>query len=159
MIRQRCLIAWRDWGSRVILADVNVLVYAFRRDTERHAEYRGWLWRVLREESAVGYAEPVLGSVVRIVTHPRIFAKPSTVHAALGFCRVIRSRPNTVRVAPGDRHWSIFTDLCRSTNARGNLVAEAYLAALAIKHGAVWMTADRHFARYKGLRWRHPLDR
>jgi hypothetical protein len=23
----------------------------------------------------------------------------------------------------------------------------------------VWMTADRHFARFKGLRWRHPLDR
>jgi hypothetical protein len=143
----------------VVLADVNVLVYAFRRDTERHDEYRGWLRRALREESAFGYAEPVLSSLVRIVTHPRIFAKPSSVQAALGFCRVVRARSNTVRVAPGDRHWSIFTELCRSTNARGNLVADAYLAALAIEHGVVWMTADRHFARFKGLRWRHPLDR
>ena len=57
------------------------------------------------------------------------------------------------------RRCSIFTELCRSTNARGNLVADAYLAALAIEHGVVWMTADRHFARIKGLRWRHPLDR
>jgi predicted nucleic acid-binding protein len=36
--------------------------------------------------------------------------------------------------------------------------ADAYFAALAIEHGCEWITADRGFARFPGLRWRHPLD-
>jgi hypothetical protein len=42
--------------------------------------------------------------------------------------------------------------------AKGNLVPDAYLAALAIEHGCEWISADRDFARFPGLRWRHPFD-
>ena len=41
--------------------------------------------------------------------------------------------------------------------AKGNLVADAYLAALAIESGCEWITGDRDFSRFPGLRWRHPL--
>jgi predicted nucleic acid-binding protein len=63
-----------------------------------------------------------------------------------------------VVLTPGDRHWQIFSDLCRTSHAKGNLVADAYHTALAIEHGCEWITADRDFARFKGLRWRHPLQ-
>ncbi|MEN8376929.1 MAG: PIN domain-containing protein, partial [Gemmatimonadota bacterium] len=59
---------------------------------------------------------------------------------------------------PGPRHWSIFRDLCEAVDARGNLVPDAYLAALAIENGAEWITTDRDFTRFPGLRMRHPLD-
>jgi hypothetical protein len=59
-------------------------------------------------------------------------------------------------VAPGNRHWEIFTRLCRETDAKGNLIADAYLAALAIESGSEWITTDRDYARFPGLRWRHP---
>jgi hypothetical protein len=59
---------------------------------------------------------------------------------------------------PGERHWEIFTRLCRGTDAKGNVVPDAYLAALAIEAGAEWVTTDRDYARFPGLRWRHPLD-
>jgi hypothetical protein len=36
-------------------------------------------------------------------------------------------------------------------------VPDAYFAALAIESGCDWITTDRDFARFKGLRWRHPL--
>jgi predicted nucleic acid-binding protein len=36
-------------------------------------------------------------------------------------------------------------------------VSDAYLAALAIEHGAEPITTDRDFARFPGLRWRHRL--
>jgi len=61
-------------------------------------------------------------------------------------------------LAPGKRHWAIFTRLCRDVEAKGNLVPDAYLAALAIESGCEWVTTDRDFARSSGLRWRHPLD-
>jgi len=49
-------------------------------------------------------------------------------------------------------------EACRSVGARANVVPDAYLAALAVEHDATWLTADRAFARFQGLRWRHPLD-
>ncbi|MFI5265845.1 MAG: PIN domain-containing protein, partial [Chloroflexota bacterium] len=61
-------------------------------------------------------------------------------------------------LAPGPRHWDIFTSLCTRAGATGNLVPDAYLAALAIESGSEWITTDRGFARYPGLRWRHPLQ-
>ena len=40
----------------------------------------------------------------------------------------------------------------------GNLVPDAYLAALAIESGSEWITTDRDFVRFPGLRWRRPFD-
>jgi uncharacterized protein len=60
-------------------------------------------------------------------------------------------------VSPGLRFWPVFRDLCQNTSASGKLVPDAYLAALAIEHGCEVITTDRDFARFPGLRWRHPL--
>jgi uncharacterized protein len=95
---------------------------------------------------------------LRIVTHPRIFDPPTPLDIALEFIEGLRARPNCVLVAPGPRHWEIFTSLCRSTGSKGNVVPDAYLAAMAIETGNEWVTTDRGFARFTGLRWRHPLD-
>ena len=61
-------------------------------------------------------------------------------------------------LSPGPRHWDIFERLCRAADATGNLVPDAYLAALAVEHGAELISADRDFARFAGVRWRHPFD-
>ena len=61
-------------------------------------------------------------------------------------------------LAPGPRHWEIVVDLCRRTAVRGNLVPDAYIAALAIESGCEWITTDRDYSRFPGLKWRHPLD-
>ena len=53
--------------------------------------------------------------------------------------------------------WEIFARLYSIARARGKLVADAYHAALAIEHGCEFVTTDGDFARYAGLRWRHPL--
>jgi uncharacterized protein len=135
-----------------------VLVYAHRDDADRHAEYRAWLQGVIDADEPYGVSELVLSGFVRIVTHPRVYAKPTSVPRALEFCAVLRSQPNAVVLSPGPRHWSIFTRLCAEQGARGNLVPDAYLAALAIETGSEWITTDRGFRRFPGLRVRHPLD-
>ena len=42
--------------------------------------------------------------------------------------------------------------------AKGPLVMDAHLAALAIEHGATLCTTDRDFTRFKGLRLLNPLE-
>jgi uncharacterized protein len=142
----------------VILADVNVLVYAFREESPRHAEYRDWLRGRIAEEAAFALSELVLSGTLRVLTHPRVFTPPTPLGEALAFVEALRAQPNVVLVHPGPRHWDVFTRLCTAAGAKGNLVADAYLAALAIEHGCEWITTDRDFARFPGLRWRHPLD-
>jgi hypothetical protein len=69
----------------------------------------------------------------------------------------VRAQPNCVPVAPGPRHRGIFSRLCSESRVKGNLVADAFLAALAIEAGCERFTTDRDFGRFKGLRWRSPL--
>lgn len=142
----------------MILLDVNVLVHAHRADSPGHSRYRDWLRSALEEEEPYGVSELVLSGFLRVVTHPRVFRRPSPLPKALDFADVLRTRPTAVIVAPGRRHWQIFTDLCWSTGARGNMIPDAFLAALAIETGSEWITTDRDYARFPGLRWRHPLE-
>ena len=142
----------------MILIDVNVLVYAHREDCERHAEYRGWLERVWASPASFGMADIVLSGCLRVLTHQRIFRPPTPLPRATAYIEQIRNQDNCVIVVPGERHWGIFLDLCARVKARGNLIPDAYLAALAIESGSEWITTDRDFARFPGLRWRHPLQ-
>jgi toxin-antitoxin system PIN domain toxin len=142
----------------MVLIDVNVLVYAHRKDAPNHHSYRRWLERCIYSDQAYGMADLVLAGFLRIVTHPRVFTTPSPLESALSFAGDIRNQPNRVPVAPGARHWEIFLRLCRATKANGNLIPDAYLAALAIESGSEWITTDRDYSRFPGLRWRHPLE-
>ena len=142
----------------VLLPDVNVLVYAHREDTARHPEYRDWLRDLVTGPSSFGMADLVLSGFLRTVTHRRVFAVPTPVDVALRFAVSLRSRDNCVPVAPGPRHWAIFVSLCERVQAKGSLVPDAYLAALAIESGSEWITTDRDFTRFPHLRSRHPFD-
>lgn len=142
----------------MILPDVNVLVYAHRQDGPEYPRYREWLDEVTGSEEAFGLADIVLSGFLRVVTHPRIFVHPTPLEVAVRFAEALRALPNCVPIAPGPRHWSIFCRLCRETTAKGNLVPDAFLAALAVESGSEWITTDRGFSRFPGLRWRHPLS-
>lgn len=138
--------------------DINVLIYAFDRAAKRHHEYREWLIDVLDGPEEFGVPTHVLCGFVRIVTHPRIPRQPSSLPEAIAFADMVRSAPAAMPLEPGPRHWAIFTELCERANAKGNLVTDAYLAALAMENRCEWNTTDQDFARFPGLRWRHPLD-
>lgn len=137
--------------------DVNVLVYAHRPESPRHDGYRSWLEEARRGVEPLGIPGMVQSGFVRVVTHPRVFKEPTPLDTALEFIEAVRGSPATVPIAPGERHWGIFTDLCRQLDARGNRVPDAFLAAMAIEQGATFVSADRGFAGFPGLRWIDPL--
>jgi len=142
----------------VVLIDVNVLVYAHRKDAPGHAAYLQWLEKTASSDAAFGLSELVLSGFLRVVTNPKVFNPPSSLERALRFANELRDQPNCTIVSPGPRHWDLFTRLSMSVKAKGNLIPDAYLAALAIESGSEWITTDRDYSRFPGLRWRHPLE-
>jgi len=138
----------------VTLADVNVLLSAFRADSTAHERCRSWLNSVVNGESRYGISTHALSGVVRIATHSRVFARPSELKEVLAFCITVMAPAHCVLVQPGTRHWSIFCRLCEEADARGNRVPDAWFAALAIESGCEWITLDRDYARFSALRWR-----
>jgi toxin-antitoxin system PIN domain toxin len=141
----------------VILCDVNIFLQALREIAPDHSTYHAWLTEQINSDRAFGVSPLVLSSVVRIATNRRVFSPPTPLATALAYCDQLRNLPQAVVIREGPRHWEIFTGLCRQVEAKGNLVPDAYLAALAIEHGCEWVSTDRDFARFPGLRWRHPL--
>jgi hypothetical protein len=139
----------------VQLPDVNVLIYAHREDAPEHARYAAWLRSVATAPEPFALSEVVLAGFLRIVTNARIFDPPTPMPTALAFCQRLVEQPRAVMVASGRHHWDIFVGLC--ADIEGPLVTDAYLAAIAIEHGCEFITTDSDFARFSGLRWRHPL--
>jgi len=140
----------------MILPDVKVLIYAFRRDVPQHALCRSWLDRVVAHESGFAISPLALSAVVRVTTNPRSYTHPEPLHNAFGFCQDLLNQPHCRIVEPGERHWSIFERLCLETDTRGPRITDAWFAALAIEWGCEWITLDRDFARFPGLKWATP---
>lgn len=140
----------------MILADVNVLVYAFRKDDPLHPIGRRWLDAVVLGSQRFGVSKLVLSAVVRVTTNTRTYKEASSYDDAFGFCADLLEQPHCDVIEPGEDHWAIFERLCKDTNTKGPRVTDAWFAALAIEHGCEWVTFDRDFARFPGLRWSVP---
>lgn len=141
----------------MVLMDVNVLVYAHREDVIDHLAYHNWLESILNGNTRFGFSELVLSGFIRIVTHPKIFETPSSLDQAITFTHQIRSSSQAMCIAPGSKHGSFFLQCMKSINATGNDVPDAYYAALAMEWDCQWVTTDKGFRRFKGLRIKHPL--
>ena len=141
----------------MILIDANIPLYAYDLGSARHAAAREWLERVLSSNEPIRFAIVTLLAYVRIATNPAVYERPLDTVTAIGHVRSWLERPNVEIASPSDRHWAILGDIASAGQARGPLVMDAHLAALAIEHGATLMSTDRGLARFRGLRVRDPL--
>ena len=51
----------------------------------------------------------------------------------------------------------LFLACLEQYDAKGNDIPDVYHAALAMKWNCEWVTTDKGFKRFKGLKVRHPL--
>jgi toxin-antitoxin system PIN domain toxin len=139
----------------MLMPDVNILIYAYREESPDHSRSLKWLTDLATGPEPFAISELVLHGFLTVVTNQRFFDPPSTRERALEFIDTVVTRPACHLIRPGPQHWTIFRDLCASTNIRGPLIADAVHAALAIESGCEWVTADTDFARFAPpLRWR-----
>lgn len=142
----------------MILPDVNTLVYAYRRESECHAQYSAWLTDVVGGGDELALVDHCLAGFLRIVTNPRIFADPAPTADAMHFVERVRAARRGRPVASTPATWSALASLVADDRGiKGNLVPDAYLAALALSHGCRLATADRGFARFGGLDFFDPV--
>ena len=139
------------------LFDVNVLVNAYRDDADHHEPCRAAIEDAVSRPAAFGLTPIVLSGFLRVVTHPKVFKTRTSLVNAIEFVDALQAAPQAVSIRPGPRHWEIFTNVCLEARATGNLIPDAYLAAIAIEAGCEFVTTDRDFARFPGLMWTDPL--
>lgn len=142
----------------MILPDVNVLVYAFRREADDHDRYAAWLNEARVGEEDLALVDTVLTGFGRIVTNPRIFADPAPTLDALTFVERLRASPAARMLPSTSAAWDRMRSLADGDRfVRGNLVPDAWLAALALTSGARVATSDAGFGRFPDLDWFDPI--
>lgn len=136
----------------MILFDVNILLYAHRFDSAKHAPMKSWLEGLLSSGEPFGYCDVVINGFLRVATHPKIFNPPTPMTQAVQFIEKIINQPQAVHIQPNDRHWELFKKYLKGI--KGSLVTDAYLAALAVEAKCEWFSDDSDFELFSGLNWK-----
>jgi toxin-antitoxin system PIN domain toxin len=140
-----------------MLVDANILLYAADRTSPFHPRAAEWLEEKLNAPRRVALPWPTLTAFLRITTHPRALDRPLTPTEAWQFVGDWLACDNVWIPLPTERHADVLAGLLATYDLRGNLVADADLAALAIEHGLEICSADTDFARFREVRWTNPV--
>lgn len=143
--------------AEMIVLDVNLLFYAVNEDSPDHTKAKTWLETVVSGTENVGMPWIVLVAFLRLTTRPGLFRKPLPVNIAFEILDAWLQQPSLIVPEPTARHLQTMRDLVSALGTAGNLTSDAYLASLAIEHGAELCSTDHDFGRFSRLRWRNPL--
>ena len=95
---------------------------------------------------------------VRIATDRRVFIRPLSPGDACVLIESWLDQSNVQLLQPGSRTWQLLGAICEEGQARGAMVMDAHLAALALEHGASIATTDRDFTRFPGIEILNPVE-
>jgi toxin-antitoxin system PIN domain toxin len=140
----------------VKIVDLNVLLYAVNENAVHHRTALRWWHSATNGGEPIGFPWTVLLGFLRLSTNPAVFSRPLEPESAIRKVDSWLSLPVARLVREKDEHWEILRRLLAETGTAGNLTTDAHLAALAISHGAVLVSSDNDFSRFKGLRWENP---
>ena len=139
------------------LLDANILMYASFDVYPQHRVTRLWLDARLNDaETPLGIPWESLLAFVRLSSNPRIRTPALRVSEAWKQVEYWLSAPCVWIPQPSKNHRQILDSLLRLPDMTSKLVADAHLAALAIEHGLVLVSADNDFKRFPGLRFENP---
>jgi uncharacterized protein len=138
--------------------DVNVLIDATNRHSPHYDRASAFLSQCANRLETMVLSWITLYSFLRIATHPSILPSPLTpAEAETNVTRLLR-RPQVRVLAEDEQSWQIYRELTGRLPVRGNLVPDAQLAALLLRHGVRRLyTRDRDFRKFEGLEVVDPL--
>ncbi len=142
----------------MIAVDTNILVHAHRRDSPFHAGARQAVKELAEGKVAWAIPWPCLHEFYGVVTHPRIYAPPSTPAQAIAQIDSWLESPTLQLLSENELYWKELRDLLAKAKVQGPLVHDARIAALCLSHGVneLW-SADRDFSRFPRLGLHNPL--
>ncbi|MBL8924453.1 MAG: PIN domain-containing protein [Myxococcaceae bacterium] len=144
----------------MIAIDTNVLVYAHRLEAAEHRVAVRLLEGLANGDDAWGLPWPCAYEFLRVVTHPRVFERPSTTDEALSLLEDVLDSPTVQLLGEGLSHRHFLRQALHASQATGNLMHDAHLAALLVEHGVSrFLTSDADFARFRGFEVKNPFRR
>ena len=135
------------------LPDNNILINAFRPDTRHHVRAKTWLEKSLNNSLSIRLFPTIETGFLRVVTHPKIFNMPSTLHEAREFLSDLCLLPQVDMCPWTASARDLWIKLCQELKLSGNDCNDAMLAAVAMDRGLRIVTFDRGFERFKKLQW------
>lgn len=138
------------------IVDTSVLLPAVSPSLPHHAVARAALEAAINSERPVGLTWVVVSAFLRLTTKPGLFERPLTIDEAWELVDQWREHPNVRIVQETEEHARLWSELLRGAGVGGDLTTEAWIAAIAIAHGASVLTLDADFARFPNLRREGP---
>lgn len=135
----------------MLLLDVNILVAAHRADHPDHKMVRPWFDQLLDGNEQFGTPAGVWTSFLRITTNRKIFKVATPLSDAFEFLDATCSQPNHLLLNTGPRHLELVKKMCVEADAKGDLVPDAVLAAIALEHNCTIVSLDRDFALFQSV--------
>ncbi len=138
--------------------DVNVLLYASDHGSPFHDAAAAFLRERAEDPDIFCLTWPVIMGYLRLATHPRLFERPLAPRAAVDNIAALLDLPRCRLVSEPEHFLEVYRDVAVEVAARGNLVPDAHVAALARAHGIRTMYShDRDFRKFPFLRVVDPV--
>ena len=138
--------------------DTNVLVYAKIAATAQHAPARRLLGELAEGGVAWAIPWPCIYEFLRVVTHVRVYHPPLSPVVALENLKELFDSPSLMLLSETPLHSAILDKVIRQSGVSGNLMHDAHIVALCLEHGVTeFLTGDRDFSRFSGLRITNPF--
>jgi toxin-antitoxin system PIN domain toxin len=143
----------------MVAVDTNILVYAHREEYKDIHSACVALMRPLiegREPWAIPY--PCAHEFISVVTHPRVFDKPTPIVKALEVLADLANCAGFQWLSESPGYFEMLRKVAEPVKVQGGRIHDARIAALCLHHGVseLW-TADRDFSMFPRLRTRNPL--
>ena len=118
---------------------------------------RHWLEAVVEGPETFSVPNVVWASFLRLVTNRNAFAVPTPRDEAFAYVDAVRAQPSHRALEPGPLHLELLRRVCDEADAKGDLIPDAVIAAIALEHGCAVASLDRDFARFPSVRHVRPI--
>jgi len=142
----------------MISFDTNILVYARREEAVHHVQAKRLLGELAEGLRPWAIPWPCVYEFLRVVTHPRVFKRPTPLTAALEDLDRLFDAPAITFLGEGPGHRAHLRYMVDAGRATGNLAHDGHIAALLREHGIrEFWTTDKDFSRFPGVAVRNPF--
>ncbi len=138
------------------VVDTSILLPAINPSLPQHLRARRALEGAINDDRPMGLTWVVVNSFVRLTTKPGLFEYPLTIDEAWEFVDGWQAHPNVRIVQETEEHARLWSGLLRAAGSAGDLTTDAWIAAIALAHGASVLTLDSDFARFPDVVWESP---
>ena len=142
----------------MIAVDTNLLVYAYREDSEFHPTAMENLRPVLEGSAPWALPWPCVHEFIGVVTSGKVYKPASPLPNVIAFLESLFGSPQLHLLSESPGYFEKLRDIAQASKISGPRIHDARIAALCLHHGVreLW-SADRDFSAFPQLKVRNPL--